>query len=561
MVTVTNTGTQTPPEVHERLQNIWAQGQYFRTTRHQKRLKPPLIRLWDGDWNFVGTIGDVNEASFQWKLNDTGAANVQVPHDSWVTKWVTNVKDRDTKNIHITMDKDGSRWSGRLKSFTLTKTAKRQRFLDMTFLHDYEELKHIYAWPNPTLPAAVQFPRAFTLTGPTAWVLKVTLMMNIWRLAGDVWALPDDPLDISQWFNEFTTRHWPIQVKPGGILGDTTPWTVISSRMKNFHDLAEPKLADAQLSVECRRYLEGDDLPWEGANISHGALVVDIVDKSGWWSEEGTATSFFGDIWKGLVRTTQSVVGAVDTTHTVVPTPDDVPEYRDSNWLGTHPSYPYVIYRDGPITGLTTSDFTWQPATTVQEVTGGKSTYGVNEGISAAVQLAGNYLGAVIGLFSLGGIADSFLQPIYSDTILAWMSTKSGERARDLGWSHYYEHFADGADKAYTISSIIALRQGFWETRERTSHKIELADGAPWFIGDNGEGHFFLGDRIGSTIEGLTGDMTVVEQVTELNYTVSRGGNGWSATCGDPKSQQSPLETALGKIRDAAGAVQQIGVI
>lgn len=540
---------------------IWLNGERQRQARQDARRARPLIRLWDGDWNYIATVNGYLEATFQFRLNETGAASVTLPADSWVAKDVLAFHRKNSRNIHVTMDKDGTRWSGRMSAARIEKTNTGERLAVFEFLHDYEELKHILVWPNPALPAMVQFPRAFTLVGPSIWVLKMTLLVNVWRLAGDLWALPDDPLDWRQWGNEFHSTNWPIHVKPNTpIISDSSPWTVISSRMKTWHDVAAPVLADSQLSVETRRYLAGDEPPWEGANIRHGALVVDIVDKSGFWSAEGTAT--FGDVWKGMVRTVQKVTNHVDTTHSVLDAPSDPPEYHWADFLSTTPNAPYVIYRDGPLTGVETSNFTWEPQTAVQIVNGGHSTYGVNEAISTAVQLVGNMLAGIFSFaLQVGSIADEFLKPLYEDTILAWTSLKSIQRAQQQGWSHYYEHFADGADRAYTINSIIALRQGFWETRERVSHKISVRDGAPWFIGQGGQGHFFVGDRIGATVEGLQDGKVAVEQVTEATFSISRSSMEWEITCGDMASQQSPLESVLSRVQRALGAVHDLGVI
>lgn len=549
-----------PQETLDRLESIWQNGQNQRQARIDARRKPALIRLWDGDWNLKGRLVDAIRAKFQWKLNDTGVGVVTLPIDHWLAAWALNFWGRPKKNIHITMDKDGARWSGRLKSARLTKEKTGQRYVELNFLHDYEELKHIYVWPNPLTPAAVQFPRTFMLLGPTRWALKTALMLNVWRLEGSAWALPDDPLDIREWTDTFNPRIWSIQVAPGHILGDTTPWTLISSRMKTWHDMAAKPLRQAQLMVECRRWLDGDPDPWRGAKLRHGCLCVDVVDKSSWFDPEGT--SLWGTIREGFLRQVQHLTGNnVDTEHTIVDNPNIPKQYSLPNWFGTIPQAPYVLYRDAPLTGVEAADFKWEPASAVQVLTGGHSTYGVNEALSSLVTLVGNYLGMFIATPTIGVVADTLLKPLYEDTLLAWMSIKSIQRTRSLGWSKYWEHFADGADRGYTLSALAALREGFWETREKSSHKLTLADGAPWFIGDQGVGHFFLGDRIGATIQGLPDGRVVVEQVTEIVYELDRDTRSWSCVCGDPQSQDSPLELVLSRIRNAMSSLHDLGVV
>lgn len=541
--------------------SIWTQGDAARQARIDARKEKALIRLWDGDWQYIGTVNDPIQASFQWKLNDTGAGHVSIPVDSWLGEKMVNQRSRSRdKNVHVTMDKDGARWSGRLRAMTISKSQAGQE-ISLEFLHDYEEVKHILVWPNPYLPAAVQFPRSFTMVGPAIWALKMTLYLNVWRLAGSAWALPDDPLDLWQWTDTVNSSIRPIHVTPNTpFLNDSSPWAVVSARMKTWHDVAAPILADSQLSVVCRRYLTGDPEPWEGANLRHGALYIDIEDKSGYWGDDGTAT--FGDVWKGMVRTVQKVTNDVDVNKTEIALPASVPEYSWTDFLSTVPSAPYVIYHEGPLTGIDSSDLTWEPATDVQVVTGGHSAPGVNELFSMAISLAGSMIGNVLSvIWDVGTILDTFLKPLYEDTVLAWVSIKSIDRPLEAGWSHYYEHFADGADRAYTLSSVVALRQGFWETREKVSHTLNIRDGAPWFVGENGKGHFFVGDRIGAAIVGVGDGNVVVEQVTEATYSVSRSSIGWTIVCGDTSSQKSPLETILARTNRALEAVHDLGVI
>ena len=90
---------------------------------------------------------------------------------------------------------------------------------------------------------------------------------------------------------------------------------------------------------------------------------------------------------------------------------------------------------------------------------------------------------------------------------------------------------------------------------------MKIVDGAPWHVGENGQGHFFLGDRVGVTIIGLPENKVVVEQVTELVYRYSRDQVGWEITCGDRASQESPLEKILGRVKNATAAIHDLGVI
>ena len=549
----------------DRVRAVYNHGQTQREKRIDARRKYPLIQLYDGDWNFQARIDPwVVEADFKWKLNDTGTCTVKIPTRGsksieQVASWLLNPWGRPrAKTVHLRCDKDGGRWTGKIASVRLTKEEDGSRSIVLEGLDDYEELKRIYCWPNPFLPASVQFPKAFMLIGRSDWILKVALLCNLIRLQGSLWRLPDDPLEWESW-TDLAPHNWSIVVKPTDHLRNITPINLISSRMQTWHDMAAPVLADSQLMVKTRRWFTGDEQPWRGYTPRNGQLVVDIVDKSGWWDEYGT--SIIGNRWNGVIRQVQALLGNnIDTESTIIDEPITVPEYQKPNWLGTRPNCPYVTYRDEDITGVESIDFTWQPATTVNVLTGGSSMPGTNELISASVQAAGNLVGSFLAVPTAGTIADTLLEPLYSDTLLAWMSVKSHNRANELGWSRYQEYFAEGANAALTLSSLVAIRKAFWDTRERFTHQLKLADGAPWFIGDEGQGHFWLGDRVATTVRELPDGKMVVEQVTELRLNLARGTFGWEATMGDYAATESSMDMVLRNINKVTGAIHDQGV-
>ncbi|MET3956871.1 hypothetical protein ABIE52_003737 [Rhodococcus sp. OAS809] len=546
-------------ELMDRMQAILDDSERKKENRARRRRKPPLIRLWDGDMNYRGRVTVEWEMAVKWVKNNSGPGRIVLPANHYLAKWAVDPYGRPKQNVHMTVDKDGARWGGRLQQARRAAPRDGKNFVELQFLDDYEELKHLLVWSNPFLPAIIQFPRSFILAGPSIYMLKLALFLNIMRMEGNWWALPDDPMDPAQWGQGLDMSNWNMVVKPGSLLDDSSPWTVLSSRFKYWHDMAEPTLGDAQLMVTTRRYLQGDPPPWPGANLRPGTIVFDVVNKSAYWDE----TSQGGTIWDGLKRTVVNLASNL-VDETLAEVIDPIDPYKDvtGSSIWTYPRAPYVVYREGRISGMEVSDWCHKHGGSVQMVVGGHSFPGVDEGISAAIQLGLNNLGQLIFQPTLGTIADTFLKPIYSGTVAAWVSVKSPVRALKYGWSHYQEDIVSGGDRAYTLSSIMKIREGFWKSRPRITHRMELADGRPYLIGDNGQGHFFLGDRIGSTLKdvGKRGQI-YVEQVAEIELVCDRGQNKWNATTGEPEDLESPTARGMRQFANLAGAAHDLGVI
>lgn len=560
------------------LPQIYANAQAVIAEQQAQMIAAPFVRLWDGNWNLRGVVGGEISGDFKWLLNESGQGVLVLPYDNYLAEWAVTTNGNlgvhgAVQNVHVTVDKNGARWDGRMQKAVPKTDDKGVTTVELTFLHSYEEVKHVYCWSNPFLPAIFQFPKNWLLAGPSAYMLKLTLFCQLLRLEASLWALPDDPLNINEWFN-LDQSTWPIVVAPSDLLSDESLWCIINSRWKNFHDLAGPILDYAQLMVTTRRYLIGDPPPWPGANLANGALVVDIVDKSGFY----TGTSQGGNVLTGLEYTVEVILNDfLDNQSNVLPDPDNPSAYVNPGWLGTLPNAPWVIYRPELHTGVQTSEFQITPFTDVQILSGGHSNPLINDGITTAIQLAGLLGGAalqaVIGPTSLAtvdaeaiasqlaDIAVTLLSPLYTDVIGAWVSTKDPFRAYTAGWSHYYEYFQSGGDNAYTLDSLIALTEGMWATRSYFSHKLTVQNGQPFLIGDQGQGHYFLGDRIGSTVIGMPPGEIYVDQVSELGLTWNRtDGVNWAITIGSNKEAEEPLLKGLSMLQSVVGAIQQIVV-
>ena len=520
-----------------------------------RRNDPPLVRLFDGNFNLRGECHQAHAATFTIKNNETGTASLELPEDYYLARWAVDADARDTTNIHITMDRDGYRWSGTVDSVSIVKTENGERRVRILAKHDYEHLKHILAWANPFLPAEFQFPKLWVLFGRSRWALKTTLLVNLIRLQGSLWMLPPNPLDPSGWFN-FGQSTWGMVVKPD-LTPDRSVAAIVHSRFKNMHDATKKIVEDAQLTWECRRYLEGDPAPWPGADLKHGCLVWDLVDKSGW----STGTSFGGSLWNGLVYEVANFIeGGRTQTYDEIPDPNMPDEAWEPGWLGSHPSTPSVIFREGEHTGIRSSEVTFMPATDVRVVGGGKSAYGVNEMISAAVQVAGDLTAMIPSAPPAGGALDAILRPLYSDVFLAFGTWEDHRRRQRLGDFHYWEKWAEGADSAYTLSWLLAMRTGLWQTREQVRARIEVADGLPWKIGENGKGHFFIGDRVGFTALGTPPGRVWVQQVTEIELSWDRNtAPTWMLQIGSPEPVD-PIVKLFEEIQEMFGILTALGV-
>ena len=433
--------------------------------------------------------------------------------------------------------------------------------------HDYEKLKWIECWPTPFLPAFIQF-KAWILLGPSDWCALTTLFMNLWREQNSLVTPPDDPLDLSQWDLGLDTSDWPVVVNPQSFEKSAqagTLWSLPIIRMKTWHDAFQSILADAELSVQCDRWLEGDDEPWEGANLRNGTLVISIVDKSGRYN---TGTAEGGNLFGGLLNTIAEFSSDfLDTTLSAVSGTPLPSEYMQIGVKSTNKTWPYVILRPGFTPGVISADFGIRPAKAIQIVTGGKSMPGVNEAISAIIQAIGDIVGDNLtimgyGLGSIGGAIDTLLKPIYENVLLAWTATKSFKRAQQAGWDRYFEWFQDGADQAYTLASLMAIRAGLWATRRKFTHTIKIMDSCPWMLGDNGVGHMWLSDRVGTTEPGDDSGRVWIDRIGRivLSANESTWHPDWDITIGDNKDND-PFMAAMERIKETWSGLHDIGVL
>jgi hypothetical protein len=579
---VSNPPVKPGPSWSKSLDFISENCENWRQTLLNKRKQKPYIRIWKNKENgdpgleYVGRIhyDDTIRASFPMKKNESAQGVIELRTNHYISEFIRNMVTTEElkKNVVITVDMYGGelRWSGLLKSHSIKVSDEGLRYHELTFNDDMQFLQFLLAPPNPVLPLEIfQFPRVFTMVGPAKWAISVMVLLNLIRVEGNLWSLPDDPFDLDQWDNMFpwSWKDWQVHIKCDPfMLDDSTLWVLLASRMNPVDSVIADALDDAQLTLRYRRVFSDLGEVTDGVmfveEVANGALVFELTDDSGYHSPL-SGTFLEGTIADGLVRSAAVYAGGfVEDTLAVIA--DNEGLYPDQYWgpgfLGTLAEAPWLVIRDSQWTMINTAELTWSPATAVAVVVGGD-----NPAADALAKLIIETVGNLLGYFLLGGfssagtIAADIIMPFLRGTIAAWIKHKHTARATALGWVHLWELYQQGGEQnAWSLSALAALRGGFLATRSETSHTFTLK-GTRWILPGL---HFSVGSRVGSTVKEYP-NYIFVNQVEGIEMTWDHTGDGgldFSIQIGSNKSAMSMGERQARAMQKAITTLNNIGV-
>jgi hypothetical protein len=513
-------------------------------------------------------LRDCAEYEFPWKNNQGSAGNFRLRGEHYIAKKIASIPNDPNmcKNVIITVDMYGGqlRWSGLMHDWKVS-TEEGTDYIQANFNDDLQFLDFMLAPPNPALPLPIfQFPRVHFLFGPSRWCVATLILEQIIRLEGHPWTLPDDPFEFEQWLDILNWAEWQVHIKAQSFLLDDSLWTLLASRMDTVTSCIADALDDAQLTITYRRVLTVDGERADGLlfnDVLNGALVFEIVDRSGFTLPEGTF--FEGTAVAGFFRSVISWGSSFieDTTNMVTSTDELYPdEYYQTSWMSTLAAAPGVVVRDSPWIDLK-SKVSYSPPTAVSVVVGGNNP--TADAIARLIiQAVGNLLGYFLlaGFDSLGDMAADIIMPFLTGTILAWDEWKNFTRATALGWIHLHEIFQQGGDNnAWSLAALAALRGGFKATGTQTSHQFVIGDDS-WTIPGL---HFNIGDRIGSTAGALQRigiDMIFVNQVEEMTLSGQGVQRTFLVRCGKNKATMSMGERFANLMAKALSQLQNVGV-
>lgn len=181
----------------------------------------------------------------------------------------------------------------------------------------------------------------------------------------------------------------------------------------------------------------------------------------------------------------------------------------------------------------------------------------LGDNIGAAISYG---VGFTVSVGSLGGAIDAFLNPIYRDSILAFMSVPLLSRVAKQGWGHYLETASTTVTQAFTASSTMDLRARRRETDPDTAFDLQVAQASPWLIGANGNGHWWHGDRVGGTSKYLMPRVFVRRnRVLDISWGQGKA-LSIGAQFGDTRSEKDAVLRITSLIAKALGGLQQIGL-
>lgn len=534
----------------------------------------PLVRLWTNKEDsspglkLMGEAADTNAGEFPFKRNQMGSTGtLRLRMDHYLSKWLISIPDNPQakKNVVITVDHYGGkvRWSGLLKYFKAVKKSGIW-YLEIIFIDDLQYLQYMLGAPNPLLPIPIfQFPRVLPIFGPTRFAISLMILLNLFRLEGNLWTPSDDPF--AQGGGLFDWSGWQVLIKASPIdLDDSSTWTLIATRMNRMDQVIENALDDGQQTMRYRRIITDDgEVPdvFGVDTVANGALILEIVDSSGYYSPDGVATG--GGIFGGLIRTIQGFgAGFVEDVQTFVGDAESwPPSYYDADYIGPgDPTRTWIVIRDSKYSSIETSEWTWGPATAVRAIVGGD-----NPLVDQLTRLLIESIGALIGYFLLGGfsglgsIVADIVMPFLVGTIFAWLEWQNHARATSLGWAHLWETFGQGAENnAWSLAAVVALRGAFLATKSEASHVMSFGSGGRFLPGLM----FMPGDRLGSTFEQATSTIRVdqCEEVTLFWDYESDQPHEYKTQIGLAQAAMSLAERQTRQLSFALATLSNIGV-
>ena len=227
----------------------------------------PLIRLWDQDHKYIGTLASEMSGKVEELYADTGSANFVIRKDNWLSNFL--LYDRLVESdLQITVDPIPTqqdwplRWGGKVTALNAKRDSKGLHTVEFTCAHNREHLKHLLALCNPTSPPELQIPKMWILPLNCRSALTISLAFNLARQFEPFMSIPDNIMNPTSWLGtragDINPNGWPIQPQWLNVFTDQSRFEVFAAHATDFHTASASILEDAGCIWKAYTYLTTD---------------------------------------------------------------------------------------------------------------------------------------------------------------------------------------------------------------------------------------------------------------------------------------------------------------
>lgn len=552
----------------------------------------PLVRMQDKNLNQIATIGTEISCVAEEIAADTGEAMVVIRGGDYLGDFVRNAV-RIEEDLHLSIDQNPTRlswktrWGGKITTINVKRDSSGIHTVELVASSQREHLKNILVGSTPFFPPEVQPIRLWMLPANCRTACMATLFINLARQFEPFLSIPTNIANPAGWLNplgpdailNLNPLSWPIQVQFVNPILDQSRTTIITGAWNDFHTVTADAMKDAGVCARAYTYFTDDvdnpqtelealipstplnSIPIVGplvdlvegflnntglaalppnatladlARPNRNCVVVAFEDHSGYTGPTGTAVdgviNLFSSTLDDLITTTVFPVDANNDGEVD-------PVFRKLFLVA--PPKPWATYRDGQHSGIIESGYHQHKGPVKTVMTGGHSPKLVNDIQTFVIryaisQIATTFLSQIPGSEGL----DNLYQGQLDDILLAWQRYTDPLRALYTGDLGYLERFERPGGTAYTLSSILTLRQANFKTRAYRSFKTSIRNAAPFIIGFD----ILLDDRVGFEQDGIT----YVDQVAAIKYEYDRRKPvTYSVSVGDDTKDQDPFAQGI----------------
>lgn len=529
-----------------------------------KKVKQPLIRLWDKEMALLARVTIPESWDCEEIAYDDGTAHIEIvgKDNNWLRE-ILCFQTRPAEDLHITIDPDPdkphdwkNRWGGKVETIEDVEEKGSPTTTRISAVSNRIHLSHILLAATPLLPHAIQPIKMFLWGGPCVTTCATAVMINLARIytLNGFWPIPRQLFAPQTWLDNVNPLNWPVQVMPVNPILDQSRWVTIGARWKDAKTVLTPVMQDAGVICHAYTWLPGDPAPYEAFGSlkeqlkpQRACVILSFEDQSGVGGPTGTAVD-------GLINLFAATADDL-ITESLFPIDGDGDGETDPfirKILGVAPKRPPFVYRDTGYGGVNSRTMVIHKAKAVSFVVGGRSPQWVNQLISFGIKYGLAQLSNVISL-GPGGAAnvpgsiglEELYQDQLADTVLAFMPFQDQRRTSAVGSYARNEAFGQGSGSAFTINSVMDIRKIWYETRAYTSFKFDVGDGAPFVLGED----IRLGSRVSAERKGII----YTDQILAIKRSGDRNSSGRPViSFGDDSREEDPVARGMTAIANVA---------